>query len=293
MESTKVQLIVITGLSGAGKATAARVFEDLAFNVIDNLPPHLLPQLVQEFRSGARAAKTPNLAVVIDSRSGPLLSDLPDSLSELERNDIVPHVLFLESSDAVLVHRFKETRRPHPLFNATGGILAGIAGERVMLQRIRERASNVIDTSGMNPQELRNTIYNAYGDADKSCRLTVTVEAFGFKYGLPLDADLVFDVRFLKNPHYIDELRPFDGRDKKIDSYVMSDPASGPYLDKLFGLIEFSLPRYIEEGKAYLTIAIGCTGGQHRSVAIAERLAEFIRGRGYSVLVHHRDLAKP
>ncbi|MDR3708042.1 MAG: RNase adapter RapZ [Capsulimonadaceae bacterium] len=293
MGANEVQLIVITGLSGAGKATAARVFEDLAFNVIDNLPPHLLPQLVHEFRSGARAAKTPKLAVVVDARSGPLLADLPDSLDELVRKKFDPHVLFLESSDAVLVHRFKETRRPHPLFNANGGILAGIEAERIALQRIRERASNVIDTSGMNPQELRNTIYNTYSDSDKNARLTVTVEAFGFKYGVPLDADLVFDVRFLKNPHYIDELRPFDGRDKKIDDYVMSDPDSRPYLDKLFGLIEFSLPRYIEEGKAYLTIAIGCTGGQHRSVVVAERLAVFIRDKGYYVLVHHRDLAKP
>jgi len=293
MEPTEVQLIIITGLSGAGKATAARVFEDLAFNVIDNLPPHLLPQLVQEFRSGARVAKTPKLAVVIDTRSGPLLADLPESLEQLARKKTDPHVLFLESSDAVLVHRFKETRRPHPLFSANGGILAGIEAERVALQRIREHANNIIDTSGMNPQELRNTIYNAYSESDKIRRLTVTVEAFGFKYGIPLDADLVFDVRFLKNPHYIDELRPFDGRDKKIDEYVMSDPDSAPYLDKLFGLIDFSLPRYIEEGKAYLTIAIGCTGGQHRSVVVAERLAEYIRSRGYYVLAHHRDLAKP
>ena len=293
MRAIPVQLVIISGLSGAGKATAARVFEDLAFNVIDNLPPHLLPQLVEEFRSGTRASKTSNLAVVIDARSGPLLAEFCASLDELVSKNTVPHVLFLEASDAVLVHRFKETRRPHPLFSANGGILAGIASERKVLESIRERASNIIDTSGMNVQELRNTVYNTYADSDKTHRLTVTVEAFGFKYGIPLDADLVFDVRFLKNPHYIDELRQFDGRDKKIDDFVMSDPDSLPFLDKLFGLVEFTLPRYIEEGKAYLTIAIGCTGGQHRSVVVAERLAEFIRSKGYYVLINHRDLAKP
>lgn len=289
----QVELTIISGLSGAGKATAARVFEDLSFNVIDNLPPHLLPQLVDEYRAVNHRRKSAKLAVVIDARSGALLSDFSAGVDQLANMKSPPHVLFLESSDAVLVQRFKETRRPHPLFNLKGGILAGIEAERVLLQPIRERADNIIDTSGFNPQELRNTIYGTYADTDKNSRLTVTVEAFGFKYGIPLDADLVFDVRFLKNPHYIDELRAFDGRDSVIDDYVMSDPDSAPYLEKLCGLIDFTLPRYIEEGKAYLTIAIGCTGGQHRSVVIAERVAAFLRSKGYFVNTHHRDLAKP
>ncbi|HEY3330162.1 MAG TPA: RNase adapter RapZ [Capsulimonadaceae bacterium] len=288
-----MELIILTGLSGAGKATAARVFEDLSFTVIDNLPPHLLPQLVDEYSIGPRAGNSSKLAVVIDARSGPLLAEFADSVDEVIKNGVAPQIVFLESSDTVLVQRFKETRRPHPLFNVKGGILDGIEAERILLQPIRERSHYIIDTSGMNPQELRNTIYSTYGDSDKIKRLTVTVQAFGFKYGIPLDADLMFDVRFLKNPHYIDELRPFDGRNKVIVDYVMSDPGSQPYLDKLFDLIDFSLPRYIEEGKAYLTIAIGCTGGQHRSVVVAEKLAEFIRSKGFYVLVHHRDLAKP
>jgi len=288
-----VELTIISGLSGAGKATAARVFEDLSFNVIDNLPPHLLAQLVDEYKEVPISRKVAKVAVVIDSRSGRLLGNFADSLDDLGQLKPDPHILFLESSDAVLVQRFKETRRPHPLFDVHGGIMAGIEAERILLRPIRERADNIIDTSGMNPQELRNTIYHTYGQTGKSRRITVTVESFGFKYGIPLDADLVFDVRFLKNPHYIDELRAFDGRNKVIDDYVMSDPDSKPYLEKLCGLIEFTLPRYIEEGKAYLTISIGCTGGQHRSVVVAERLAEFLRGKGYFADTHHRDLAKP
>ena len=285
-----VELIVITGLSGAGKATAARVFEDLSYTVVDNLPPHLLPQLVDEARAGGMR----HLAVVIDARCGPLLAEFGDALDAVKNAGADPTILFLDSSDAVLVQRFKETRRPHPMFTDKGGMLDGIEAERLLLRPIRERADHVLDTSALNPQGLRNQLYAKYVDeTDRGNHLTVTVSSFGFKFGIPLDADLVFDVRFLNNPHYIDTLRPFDGRDKMIDDFVMADPDAQPFLDRLYALIEFTLPRYIQEGKAYLTIAIGCTGGQHRSVAVAERLSEFLRSKLYYVLTHHRDIAKP
>jgi UPF0042 nucleotide-binding protein len=280
-------------MSGAGKGTAARVFEDLSFTVIDNLPPQLLPQLIENYTASTESGTVPKLAVVTDARSGALFSNFVKDLEELKKLSHEPHILFLEASDPVLVQRFKETRKPHPLFKSDGGILAAIASERALLQPLRDLAGNVIDTSGMNAQTLRNTLFNFYGASSDIHRMTVTVQSFGFKYGLPLDADLVFDVRFLRNPHYIDELRPFDGRDKVIDDYVMADPSSAPFLEKLFALIDFSLPHYLEEGKAYLTIGIGCTGGQHRSVAVAERLANFIRSNNYHVITYHRDLVKP
>jgi UPF0042 nucleotide-binding protein len=288
-----VDLIIITGMSGAGKATASRVFEDMSYTVIDNLPPHLLPQLVKDFAASSTVDSPAKLAVVVDTRSGSHFSRFGDSIDEVAEFAPEPHILFLEAPDAVLVQRFKETRRAHPLFNSEGGIINAIATERALLQPIRDRAGNVIDTAGLNAQALRNTLFNFYGGAAKNHRMTVTVQSFGFKYGIPLDADLVFDVRFLRNPHYIAELRPFDGRDEVIDDYVMADSSSSPFLEKLFALIDFSLPRYQEEGKAYLTIGIGCTGGQHRSVAVAIRLAKFIKDSKYHVLIQHRDLAKP
>ena len=191
----------------------------------------------------------------------------------------------------MLIQRFKETRRKHPLYDAHGGILGSLRAERALLEGIKEGADKVIDTSELTAHDLRNQLVADFSGApDKNQGLAITVTSFGFKFGLPLDADLVFDVRFLVNPHYVDELRPLDGRNQLVEEYVMRDPDSGLFLDKLYDLMAFSIPRYIAEGKAYLTVAIGCTGGRHRSVMVSEKLGHFLRAQGYRALVQHRDV---
>lgn len=285
-----MRLVVITGMSGAGKATAARMFEDLSYAVVDNLPPALLPELVAQHK---KASPNGALAVLIDARSGALLAGFENVLQKVEKAGVRPTVLFLDASDDVLVQRFKETRRPHPLFEQSGGILEAIRKERLLLGNIRERADKAIDTSNLKPHELQRELEISFAAiAQKGQRILVTVTSFGFKFGLPLDADLIFDVRFLINPHYVEALKPYDGRHQAIQEFVLEDPDSGVFLEKLYDLIEFSLPRYVEEGKAYLTIAIGCTGGRHRSVVVAERLGQFLQSKGYRTLVQHRDVGK-
>jgi UPF0042 nucleotide-binding protein len=288
-----MQLVILTGLSGAGKATAAKVFEDLAYTVTDNLPPALLPDLVDRSLATGGHASEQRLAVVTDSRAGNSFSDLGPALEAVRSRGIRPILLFLDASDPVLVQRFKETRRRHPLYDEHGGILGSLRAERDLLESVREAADQVIDTSDLSVQALRETLVAEFAaERDKNQGLTITVSSFGFKYGLPLDADLVFDVRFLINPHYVDALRALNGRDAQVQAYVATDEALVPYLDKLYDLMAFTLPRYIAEGKAYLMVAIGCTGGQHRSVMISEKLAEFLRGQGYRVLVQHRDVKR-
>jgi UPF0042 nucleotide-binding protein len=288
-----MQLVVITGMSGAGKATAAKVFEDMAYTVVDNLPPILLPELVEKCVSVGEQPPAQRLAVVIDARSGSFLMGLKPALNLVHQAGIKPTVLFLDASDAVLVQRFKETRRRHPLFEAHGGILGSVIAERALLENIKESADKIVDTSDMSSPELRNLLLTEFSEAqDKNQGLIVTVNSFGFKYGLPLDADLVFDVRFLVNPHYVDDLRPYDGRSQIIEEFVMRDPDSGLFLEKLYDLMDWSVPRYVAEGKAYLTVAIGCTGGRHRSVVVSEKLGEHLTRLGYRVLVQHRDVNK-
>ena len=288
-----MQLVVITGMSGAGKASAAKVFEDMAYTVVDNLPPTLLPELVEKCHAVGTQPPGERLAVVIDARSGSFLLGLEPALALVREAGVRPTVLFLDASDGVLVQRFKETRRKHPLFEDQGGILGSIRAERSLLEDIKEGADKVVDTSDMGAHELRSLLLAEFAPAqDKNQGLVVTVNSFGFKYGLPLDADLVFDVRFLINPHYVDDLRPYDGRNQIIEEYVMRDPDSGLFLGKLYDLMDWSVPRYIAEGKAYLTVAIGCTGGRHRSVVVSEKLGDHLRNLGYRVLVQHRDVDK-
>ena len=288
-----MQLVILTGMSGAGKALAAKTFEDMAFTVVDNLPPVLLPELVAQCREGGDQAPSRRLAVVVDARTGVFFVDLEPALRRVQEQGVKPTVLFLDATDEVLVQRFKETRRRHPLFDDNGGILGSIQAERDLLEGTKEAADKVVDTSDLDPPQLRGLLLADFGlEPDKNQGLTVTITSFGFKYGLPLDADLVFDVRFLNNPHYVDELRPFDGRDGRVEEFVMADPDTAPFLHKLYDLIDWSIPQYVEEGKAYLTIAIGCTGGRHRSVVVSEKLGQYLRARDYRVLVQHRDVGK-
>ena len=288
-----MQLVIITGMSGAGKASAAKVFEDMAYTVVDNLPPPLLPELVEKCLGVGEQPPGQRLAVVVDARAGTFFVGLEPALALVRARGVRPLILFLDALDGVLVQRFKETRRKHPLFDAHGGILGSLAAERLLLEGIRESADKVIDTSELTAHQLRNLLVADFANSpDKNQGLTITVASFGFKYGLPLDADLVFDVRFLVNPHYVDELRPLDGRNQLVEEYVMRDPDSGIFLGKLYDLMDFSIPQYIAEGKAYLNIAIGCTGGRHRSVMVAEKLGDFLRGQGYRALVQHRDVGK-
>jgi UPF0042 nucleotide-binding protein len=283
---TPPHLVVLTGMSGAGKQLAAKYFEDMGWRVVDNLPPRLLPGLAAD-------PQVERLCVVCDVRSGEGLQDLLPALETLEAGEIPRTLLFLESSDAALIQRFKETRRTHPLFLGRGGIGPAIAAERDLLGRIKERADKVIDTTDLSPLDLRAQLLEHFADPDRREQpLTVTVSSFGFKHGIPLDADLVFDVRFLANPHYVDALRPFDGRDGAVEKYVMDDERTGCFLERLYDLVGWSLPQYVGEGKAYLTVAIGCTGGRHRSVVVAEKLTRFLRGRGYRVLTQHRDVER-
>lgn len=282
-----MRFVIITGISGSGKSQALRIFEDLGYYCVDNLPPALLPQLADLEEGQA------NVACVVDVRAGSGLDVLQPALEQLGKREVETTILFLESSDPVLVNRFKETRRKHPLLLDAGGILPSIQRERELLTDLKGRADKVIDTSDHTPRSLSTLLTELFREhAGPQGGLVVTVLSFGFKHGLPLDADLVFDVRFLANPHYVRELRWQDGQQSQVVEYVKGDPLTQPFLEKLFDLVSFSIPPYIQEGKAYLTIAIGCTGGRHRSVMVAEELAAYLRAQGYEPLVQHRDIKK-
>jgi UPF0042 nucleotide-binding protein len=288
-----VQFIIITGISGSGKSLALRIFEDVGFYCVDNMPPALIPQLARLCeQTSCSSGSEARVACVSDVRAGAHLVELEPALQELEQSGITPVLLFLDASDSVLVNRFKETRRKHPLPVASGGILGSISAERELLKELKGRADKIIDTTDHNPRALAGTLGQLFGTNGDHEGLSINITSFGFKHGLPLDADLVFDVRFLANPHYVRELRWQDGRDEAVRSYVQQDPLTEPFLEKLCDLVGFTLPQYVAEGKAYLTIAIGCTGGRHRSVMVAEELATFLRKKGYHPLVHHRDAKK-
>ena len=290
--------MVLSGMSGAGKQLAAKCFEDMGWRVVDNLPPHLLLDLALATPGLASLEKGDppgRLCVVCDVRAGgdELGAALLPAVAALKGRGVRPVLLFLEASDEALLQRFKETRRTHPLFLARKGILPALHAERVLLVPVKEHADYVIDTTSLAPVDLRAELLALFDDRElRQHPLLVTVRSFGFKHGLPLDADLVFDVRFLRNPHYVEELRPYDGRHTPVEKYVMADERTACFLDRLYDLVGWSLPQYVAEGKAYLTIAIGCTGGQHRSVVVAEKLACFLRDRGYGVLIQHRDVGR-
>lgn len=281
-----LQFVIITGLSGAGKSEAIHSFEDLGYFCVDNLPANLIPrfyEMCEESSSIERAA------VVCDLRGGHFFDHLHESLEALERAGREYTILFLEASDDVLVRRFKGSRRRHPLAPA-GDILEGIRRERQRLEGVRGRAHRIVDTSLLTPRQLREVIAKHFVEEPRD-RMTIRIVSFSFKQGLPPDADLIFDVRFLPNPHWVESLADQTGRDAAVVDYVFKWPVTQQFVEKLFSLMDFLVPQYINEGKSHLVVGIGCTGGRHRSVALAERLADFLDGRGYRATVEHRDLA--
>ncbi|HZD60875.1 MAG TPA: RNase adapter RapZ [Anaerolineae bacterium] len=282
-----MEFAVITGLSGAGKSEAIKCFEDMGYFCIDNLPPSLIPKMAE--LCTLPGSKVRQVAVVCDVRGREFFDTLFEELQKLKSFEIKYQILFLEASDEVLIKRFKETRRRHPL-SEEGAIVDGIHQERHIMEQLRGQANLIIDTSGLAPFELKDKIRTAILQKDKQKKgIMITVMSFGYKFGVPLDADLVMDVRFLPNPHYVESLRHFDGTDKKVCEFVLNRSESRVFLRKFLGLLAFLLPRYVAEGKTHFTIAIGCTGGTHRSVAIAEEAAKFLMRKDYNVIVRHRD----
>jgi len=281
------ELLVITGMSGAGKTLALHALEDAGYFCVDNLPPQLLPTLVDLCTQSRQPIA--KVALVADIRGGEFFRDLTESINRLRNEGYHVRVFFLEASDEVLVQRYKETRRRHPLSHSGRDLLQAIQAEREQLAEIREVADEVIDTSGLTPQQLRDEILTRLRLGDGAV-MQVKVVSFGFKYGVPVDADLVFDVRFLHNPNYDPSLRHLNGRDERVKEFVLRHAETQEFLSRLKALLEFTLPLYRREGKSYLTIAIGCTGGRHRSVTIAEAIAEMVREYGYDCSVLHRDI---
>ena len=280
-------LVVITGFSGAGKSTAMNAFEDAGYFCVDNLPPEMIRGLVDLFRHPG--SKVRRAAVVCDVRGGTYFDALREVLDELPSAGLRERLLFLDADEGTLMTRYKETRRRHPLA-PTGTVGAGIAAERAALQPLRERADVVIDTTGLSGNGLRRRIATEMLPRPLGQRLAVTFTSFGHKHGPVRDADLAFDVRFLPNPHYVEELRPLTGHDARVVAYVARDGVLEAFLERLHPLLDFVLPQYVAEGKSHLTVAIGCTGGRHRSVAIAEHLGQRYRERDDLVVeVHHRD----
>ena len=281
------ELVIVTGISGSGKASALKSFEDLGYHAVDNLPLELLPEfavLVGKSQEIERAA------IVVDVREGQTLDQLPEILKRVKQ--ILPtRVVFLDAQDAVLVRRYSETRRPHPL-RRSETVERSLVEERQLLDPIRNVADTLIDTSNFNVHELRAHIQSRFGKGEKAKRLLVSCLSFGFKNGVPLDADLVFDVRFLPNPHFVPEFRRKTGKDPKVAAYVRGFPQTQEFLDKVTDLMLYLLPHYVEEGKSYLTVGFGCTGGQHRSVMMAEDVTRRLRKAGYKVKALHRDMPR-
>ncbi|HJV58721.1 MAG TPA: RNase adapter RapZ [Methylomirabilota bacterium] len=283
-----IRFVIITGLSGAGKSYAIKCLEDLGYFCVDNLPTTLIPTFAELCANSSRGIQA--IALGVDVREGEYLVNMVETIEELRSRGHRVDVLFLEASDETLVRRYHETRRRHPLAGE-GNVLDGIRAERKALAHLREIANRVIDTTSLTVHQLKDQMVHSYGpQAAKGGGLTVSLVSFGFKHGVPYDADLVFDVRFLPNPHFVDRLRALDGRDPAVEEFVMSFSESRELLSRLEGLLKFLLPLYEREGKAYLTVAIGCTGGRHRSVMLVEALRSFLTGLGLSPIVRHRDL---
>ena len=281
------ELVIVTGISGAGKASALKAFEDLGFHCVDNLPLELLPDFAGLVSKSKEVEKA---AIVVDVREGATLDRLPQILKQV-KTLLRTRVVFLDAQDTALVRRYSETRRPHPL-GGSETVSRSVVEERQLLDPIRNVADTLIDTSNFNVHELRAHIQTRFGHEAKTNRLLVSCLSFGFKNGVPLDADMVFDVRFLPNPHFVPEFRKKTGLDPKVAAYVRGFPQTAEFLDRVTKLMLYLLPHYVNEGKSYLTVAFGCTGGQHRSVMMAEEMSKRLRKAGYQVKALHRDMPR-
>lgn len=284
-----MKVIIVTGLSGAGKTKAIRSLEDMGFYCVDNMPPVLISKFAEMcYNSQGKLTK---VAMVVDVRSHEMFSELTGELAQLQRDGIEHKILFLEASDETIIKRYKETRRNHPLQYGKG-IRDGIKRERELLKEIKKHADYVIDTSSMKTEHLSENIKILFRENDAEGKMLINVMSFGFKFGLPLDCDLVFDVRFLPNPFYVAELREKTGLEPEIRDFVMENEISGKFRDKLLDMIEFLIPQYVEEGKGNLVIGIGCTGGKHRSVVISELLYKELLDKNQKCVINHRDIEK-
>jgi len=284
---TGIDFVVVTGMSGAGKSAASRCLEDLGFFCIDNLPVALIPKVAELCAQSEKRIE--RVALVVDAREGSFLNGLFEILQDLRRDGHQVRVVFLDAADDVLVRRFSESRRPHPLAPA-GSAVAGIRAERERLAHLRTKADLVIDTSSFNVHEFRKLLATSFLELNTSARTALSLVSFGYKFGLPVDADLMFDARCLPNPHFVEALRPLTGQAPEVVEYVLGFAQTQGFLERTLAFLMFTVPLYVQEGKAYLTIAVGCTGGRHRSVVLVEELARLLREAGHEVSVGHRDI---
>ena len=284
-----MRFVVITGMSGAGKSQVIKQLEDLDFYCVDNMPPALLPKFFEIIhKSESRIKKA---AMVIDIRGGTLFNELLPAIDFIKMSGYPIEVLFLEASDDTLITRFKETRRSHPLAR-TDTIRKGLSEERKILEKVKEHATFILDTTQLTTKKLKEKITNIFEDDDTTPQMVITVVSFGFKYGLPVDCDLVYDVRFIPNPFYMKELKAQSGRDEEVKNFVLSHPETNIFIDKTVDMLDFLIPYYKREGKSQLLIAVGCTGGRHRSVCISESLFDILKKKNYAVTMDHRDIEK-
>ena len=287
-----MEFIIISGLSGAGKSSAAAFLEDLGFYCVDNMPVALISNFAGLCMAGAGTGKYSRVALVTDIRGGQTFDELFQALDSLTEMHLEYQLLFIEAADEDIVRRYKETRHTHPLTRQGYSLPEAVKLERMALEPVRRRASHILNSTGLNLSKFRAELLRLFGMGAPEESMTVAVTSFGFKHGIPIDADLVFDVRFLPNPYYVAELRPLTGLDAGVRDYALSSPQSQEFLKKLTDFVTYLLPRYLEEGKAALVIAVGCTGGHHRSVAVTHALAETIRGLNYPVTESHRDMGR-
>lgn len=281
----QVHFLIITGMSGAGKTQVIRTLEDLNFFCIDNLPAALIPK----FAELCRQTSEQNVALVVDIRGGRFFDKLLNVLNEMEAGGQKYELIFLDASDSTLVRRYKETRRRHPLGAGTE-LLKSISNERELLKPLREKATRLIDTTNLATSQLKNLIFDLFSESTEKERMNIIVRSFGFKHGLPMDSDMVLDVRFLPNPFYDEDLRPLTGNDKPVADFICRYPQTFQYLKLEEQLLDFLVPQYVSEGKSQLVISVGCTGGQHRSVFVANKLYDYLRTQGYNVEITHRDI---